>query len=138
MSCIPSFPHATNQTLLAKFKQQHEENKFFVGTPVMEPAFIIRHFAGKVKYQIKVRGRSDGHKKNFLAFLGVCQDVENVLGVGWIRRVLRGILGLFFGWQCRLEGNPHYYSEQMKQGDIVVPRACFAGFQGEEHGLHEA
>uniref|UniRef100_A0A7M4FIP5 Myosin IXB n=1 Tax=Crocodylus porosus TaxID=8502 RepID=A0A7M4FIP5_CROPO len=48
-----NFPHATNQTLLAKFKQQHEENKFFVGTPVMEPAFIIWHFAGKVKYQIK-------------------------------------------------------------------------------------
>ncbi|XP_010560487.1 unconventional myosin-IXb isoform X2 [Haliaeetus albicilla] len=48
-----NFPHATYQTLLAKFKQQHEENKFFVGTPVMEPAFIIRHFAGKVKYQIK-------------------------------------------------------------------------------------
>ncbi|XP_064898514.1 unconventional myosin-IXb isoform X9 [Columba livia] len=48
-----NFPHATNQTLLAKFKQQHEDNKFFVGTPVMEPAFIIRHFAGKVKYQIK-------------------------------------------------------------------------------------
>ncbi|XP_069071785.1 unconventional myosin-IXb isoform X2 [Pleurodeles waltl] len=48
-----NFPHATYQTLLAKFKQQHEDNKFFVGTPVMEPAFIIRHFAGKVKYQIK-------------------------------------------------------------------------------------
>ncbi|XP_043391973.1 unconventional myosin-IXb isoform X10 [Chelonia mydas] len=48
-----NFPHATSQTLLAKFKQQHEENKFFVGTPVKEPAFIIRHFAGKVKYQIK-------------------------------------------------------------------------------------
>ncbi|XP_029470020.1 unconventional myosin-IXb isoform X3 [Rhinatrema bivittatum] len=48
-----NFPHATHQTLLAKFKQQHEENKFFVGTPVMEPAFIIWHFAGKVKYQIK-------------------------------------------------------------------------------------
>ncbi|XP_038628935.1 unconventional myosin-IXb isoform X7 [Tachyglossus aculeatus] len=48
-----NFPHATSQTLLAKFKQQHEENKFFVGTPVMEPAFIIQHFAGKVKYQIK-------------------------------------------------------------------------------------
>ncbi|XP_036619426.1 unconventional myosin-IXb isoform X7 [Trichosurus vulpecula] len=48
-----NFPHATSQTLLAKFKQQHEENRFFVGTPVMEPAFIIQHFAGKVKYQIK-------------------------------------------------------------------------------------
>ncbi|XP_075467349.1 unconventional myosin-IXb isoform X3 [Ascaphus truei] len=48
-----NFPHATYNTLLAKFKQQHEENKFFVGTPVMEPAFVIWHFAGKVKYQIK-------------------------------------------------------------------------------------
>ncbi|XP_006898382.1 PREDICTED: LOW QUALITY PROTEIN: unconventional myosin-IXb [Elephantulus edwardii] len=48
-----SFPHATSQTLLAKFKQQHEDNKYFVGTPVMEPAFIIQHFAGRVKYQIK-------------------------------------------------------------------------------------
>ncbi|XP_072450556.1 unconventional myosin-IXb isoform X3 [Chiloscyllium punctatum] len=48
-----NFPHATNQTLLAKFKQQHEGNRFFVGTPVMEPAFIIQHFAGRVKYQIK-------------------------------------------------------------------------------------
>uniref|UniRef100_A0A4W3H8E9 Myosin IXB n=1 Tax=Callorhinchus milii TaxID=7868 RepID=A0A4W3H8E9_CALMI len=48
-----NFPHATNQTLLAKFKQQHEDNRYFVGTPVMEPAFVIQHFAGKVKYQIK-------------------------------------------------------------------------------------
>lgn len=61
---FPSFPRATNQTLLAKFKQQHEENKFFVATPVMEPAFIIRHFAGKVKYQIKVGDTLDGHNNN--------------------------------------------------------------------------
>ncbi|XP_042297849.1 unconventional myosin-IXb-like [Sceloporus undulatus] len=48
-----NFPHATSETLLAKFKQQHEDNRFFIGTPVLEPAFIIQHFAGKVKYQIK-------------------------------------------------------------------------------------
>ncbi|XP_076978124.1 unconventional myosin-IXb isoform X2 [Tamandua tetradactyla] len=48
-----NFPHATSQTLLAKFKQQHEDNKYFLGTPIREPAFIIQHFAGKVKYQIK-------------------------------------------------------------------------------------
>lgn len=53
---LRSFPRATSQTLLAKFKQQHEDNKYFLGTPVREPAFIIRHFAGRVKYQIKVRG----------------------------------------------------------------------------------
>lgn len=49
-----SFPHATDKTLLAKFKQQHQQNQYFVPTPVMEPAFVILHFAGKVKYQIKV------------------------------------------------------------------------------------
>nr|XP_021516299.1 unconventional myosin-IXb isoform X6 [Meriones unguiculatus] len=48
-----NFPHATSHTLLAKFKQQHEDNKYFLGTPVLEPAFIIQHFAGRVKYQIK-------------------------------------------------------------------------------------
>lgn len=56
--CPPhSFPHATSQTLLAKFKQQHEDNRYFLGTPVLEPAFIIQHFAGRVKYQIKVHAR---------------------------------------------------------------------------------
>ncbi|XP_045155193.1 unconventional myosin-IXb [Echinops telfairi] len=48
-----SFPHATSQTLLAKFKQQHEDNKYFLGTPVLQPAFIIQHFAGRVKYHVK-------------------------------------------------------------------------------------
>ncbi|XP_062386559.1 unconventional myosin-IXb isoform X2 [Sardina pilchardus] len=48
-----NFPHATDDTLLAKFKQQHQGNPSFVPTPVLEPAFIIKHYAGKVKYQIK-------------------------------------------------------------------------------------
>lgn len=52
---IRSFPHATDKTLLAKFKQQHQQNNYFVATPVLEPAFVILHFAGKVKYQIKVK-----------------------------------------------------------------------------------
>jgi len=52
-----SFPRATDETLLAKFKQQHQGNKYFVPTPVMEPAFVIQHFAGKVKYQIKVKAK---------------------------------------------------------------------------------
>lgn len=55
-----SFPHATDETLLAKFKQQHQGNKYFVPTPVMEPAFVIQHFAGRVKYQVKVRMLTKG------------------------------------------------------------------------------
>ncbi|XP_072544619.1 unconventional myosin-IXb isoform X2 [Salminus brasiliensis] len=59
-----SFPHATDDTLLAKFKQQHQENAFFVPTPVMEPAFVILHYAGKVKYQIKdFRAKNTDHMR---------------------------------------------------------------------------
>ncbi|KAJ3593941.1 hypothetical protein NHX12_006274 [Muraenolepis orangiensis] len=48
-----NFPQATNQTLLDKFKRQHEGNSYMEFPAVMEPAFIIRHYAGKVKYGIK-------------------------------------------------------------------------------------
>ncbi|KAM3877414.1 unconventional myosin-IXAa [Diretmus argenteus] len=48
-----NFPQATNQTLLDKFKRQHEGNSYIDFPAVMEPAFIIRHYAGKVKYGIK-------------------------------------------------------------------------------------
>uniref|UniRef100_A0A3B4BYQ1 Myosin IXB n=1 Tax=Pygocentrus nattereri TaxID=42514 RepID=A0A3B4BYQ1_PYGNA len=59
-----SFPHATDNTLLEKFKQQHQENLFFVPTPVMEPAFVILHYAGKVKYQIKdFRAKNTDHMR---------------------------------------------------------------------------
>uniref|UniRef100_A0A8D2QKM6 Myosin IXB n=1 Tax=Zonotrichia albicollis TaxID=44394 RepID=A0A8D2QKM6_ZONAL len=83
-----NFPHATNQTLLAKFKQQHEENKFFVGTPVMEPAFIIRHFAGKVKYQIKdFREKNmDYMRPDIVALLRSSDSAfvrEEQQGMGW-------------------------------------------------------
>ncbi|XP_014885568.1 unconventional myosin-IXAa isoform X7 [Poecilia latipinna] len=48
-----NFPQATNQTLLDKFKRQHEGNSYIEFPAVMEPAFIIRHYAGKVKYGVK-------------------------------------------------------------------------------------
>ncbi|XP_051917917.1 unconventional myosin-IXAb isoform X2 [Hippocampus zosterae] len=48
-----NFPQASNQTLLDKFKRQHEGNSYIEFPAVMEPAFIIRHYAGKVKYGVK-------------------------------------------------------------------------------------
>ncbi|XP_051898399.1 unconventional myosin-IXAa isoform X5 [Pristis pectinata] len=48
-----NFPQATNQTLLDKFKRQHEGNNYIEFPAVMEQAFIIKHYAGKVKYQVK-------------------------------------------------------------------------------------
>uniref|UniRef100_A0A8C7TTW0 Uncharacterized protein n=1 Tax=Oncorhynchus mykiss TaxID=8022 RepID=A0A8C7TTW0_ONCMY len=48
-----NFPQASNQTLLDKFKRQHEGNSYIEFPAVMEPAFIIHHYAGKVKYGVK-------------------------------------------------------------------------------------
>lgn len=70
-SLCHSFPHATDETLLAKFKQQHQGNKYFVPTAVMEPAFVIQHFAGKVKYQVKVRIIKDCFFITFVPRLGL-------------------------------------------------------------------
>ncbi|CAH2273279.1 unconventional myosin-IXa isoform X1 [Pelobates cultripes] len=48
-----NFPQATHQTLLEKFKRHHDGNPYIEFPAVMEPAFIIQHYAGKVKYGVK-------------------------------------------------------------------------------------
>lgn len=61
-----SFPQATNQTLLDKFKRQHEGNRYIEFPAVMESAFIIKHYAGKVKYGVKVSPFCSYTKQTFL------------------------------------------------------------------------
>ncbi|XP_073960538.1 unconventional myosin-IXb-like [Choristoneura fumiferana] len=46
-----NFPWATNDTLLQKFNSVHEENPFYEKPQRREPAFVVRHYAGRVKYQ---------------------------------------------------------------------------------------
>uniref|UniRef100_A0A7N8WPF8 Myosin IXB n=1 Tax=Mastacembelus armatus TaxID=205130 RepID=A0A7N8WPF8_9TELE len=98
-----NFPHATDETLLAKFKQQHQGNKYFVPTPVMEPAFVIQHFAGKVKYQIKdFREKNTDHMRPDIVALLRSSDrayVRQLIGMdpvamfrwGILRATIRGI-----------------------------------------------
>ncbi|KAK5870302.1 hypothetical protein PBY51_024952 [Eleginops maclovinus] len=91
-----NFPHATDETLLAKFKQQHQGNKYFVPTPVMEPAFVIRHFAGKVKYQIKdFREKNTDHMRPDIVALLRSSDrayVRQLIGVDPVAMFRWGIL----------------------------------------------
>ncbi|KAG9509135.1 Unconventional myosin-IXb [Fragariocoptes setiger] len=47
-----NFPGATNQTTLTKFIQHHRDNSLFKIPPSRQRAFIIKHYAGQVKYQI--------------------------------------------------------------------------------------
>ncbi|KAL6107967.1 myo9b [Pungitius sinensis] len=98
-----NFPHATDETLLAKFKQQHQGNNYFVSTPVMEPAFVIQHFAGKVKYQIKdFREKNTDHMRPDIVALLRSSDrayVRQLIGMdpvamfrwGILRATIRGI-----------------------------------------------
>ncbi|KAM9461335.1 unconventional myosin-IXb isoform 4-T5 [Clarias gariepinus] len=91
-----NFPHATDITLLAKFKQQHERNHYFVATPVMEPAFVILHFAGKVKYQIKdFREKNTDHMRPDIVALLRSSDrayVRQLIGMDPVAMFRWGIL----------------------------------------------
>ncbi|XP_073346792.1 unconventional myosin-IXb isoform X2 [Pagrus major] len=48
-----SLSQATDETLLDKLKQQHQDNPFFVPSSDTELTFVIQHFAGRVTYHIK-------------------------------------------------------------------------------------
>uniref|UniRef100_A0A8C1ZN66 Myosin IXB n=1 Tax=Cyprinus carpio TaxID=7962 RepID=A0A8C1ZN66_CYPCA len=88
-----NFPHATDKTLLAKFKQQHQQNHYFVPTPVMEPAFVILHFAGKVKYQIKdFREKNTDHMRPDIVALLRSSDRA------YVRQLIGMDPGAMFRW----------------------------------------
>ncbi|CAB3374023.1 Hypothetical predicted protein [Cloeon dipterum] len=48
-----NFPGASNETLLQKFNSVHKDNKFYEVPQRREAAFIVQHYAGKVKYQVQ-------------------------------------------------------------------------------------
>ncbi|XP_073784076.1 unconventional myosin-IXb isoform X4 [Danio rerio] len=91
-----NFPQATDSTLLEKFKQQHQDNPFFVQTPVREPAFVILHFAGKVKYQIKdFREKNTDHMRpDIVALLrsSECSYLRQLIGANPVAVFRWGIL----------------------------------------------
>ncbi|XP_050970103.1 unconventional myosin-IXAa isoform X5 [Labeo rohita] len=88
-----NFPQATNQTLLDKFKRQHEGNSYIEFPAVMEPAFIIKHYAGKVKYGVKdFREKNTDHmrpdivallKSSKSAFIGGLIGIDPVATFRW-------------------------------------------------------
>ncbi|XP_023281160.1 unconventional myosin-IXb-like isoform X2 [Seriola lalandi dorsalis] len=48
-----NLPQGTDETLLDKLTQQHQDNPLFVASPSTNPIFAIQHFAGSVEYHIK-------------------------------------------------------------------------------------
>ncbi|XP_025411897.1 unconventional myosin-IXb-like isoform X4 [Sipha flava] len=47
-----NFPGSSSDTLLQKFNSVHKENKFYEMPQRKENAFIVKHYAGRVKYQV--------------------------------------------------------------------------------------
>uniref|UniRef100_A0A9J8CNA6 Myosin IXB n=1 Tax=Cyprinus carpio carpio TaxID=630221 RepID=A0A9J8CNA6_CYPCA len=135
-----NFPHATDKTLLAKFKQQHQQNHYFVPTPVMEPAFVILHFAGKVKYQIKdFREKNTDHMRPDIVALLRSSDrayVRQLIGMdpgamfrwGIIRASIRALAAFNEAgrrWAAKTAGNPwsnmHYFQISVVRPNSRVP-----------------
>lgn len=49
-----SFPGGSNENLLHKFNNIHKDSPFYEKPQRKENAFIIKHYAGKVKYQVSL------------------------------------------------------------------------------------
>ncbi|XP_047623164.1 unconventional myosin-IXa isoform X5 [Phacochoerus africanus] len=95
-----NFPQATNQTLLDKFKHQHEENSYIEFPAVMEPAFIIKHYAGKVKYGVKdFREKNTDHMRpDIVALLRSSKNafISGMIGIDPVAVFRWAILRAFF------------------------------------------
>lgn len=50
-----NIPKGTDETLLEKLNKYHKNHEYYEMPHKKEPAFIIAHYAGKVKYQVTVR-----------------------------------------------------------------------------------
>ncbi|XP_026774403.3 unconventional myosin-IXAb isoform X2 [Pangasianodon hypophthalmus] len=119
-----NFPQASNQTLLDKFKRQHEGNSYIEFPAVMEPAFIIRHYAGKVKYSVKdFREKNTDHmrpdivallKSSKSAFICGLMGIDPVATFRWavLRAYFRAVVAF------RAAGKRH--GERKSSSDTAV------------------
>ncbi|XP_066134069.1 unconventional myosin-IXa isoform X2 [Saccopteryx bilineata] len=139
-----NFPQATNQTLLDKFKHQHEENTYIEFPAVMEPAFTIKHYAGKVKYGVKdFREKNTDHMRPDIvallrssksAFISGMIGIDPVAVFRWavLRALFRAMVAL------REAGKRHV---QSKTGhDDTAPCAILKSmdsFSFLQHPVHQ-
>ncbi|KAJ2949671.1 hypothetical protein O0L34_g15597 [Tuta absoluta] len=122
-----NFPWATNETLLQKFNSVHEENQFYEKPTRREAAFIVKHYAGKVKYQVTVMREKNLDlmrqdivsvlKNSSLAFVRELVGVDPVAVFRWaiVRAFFRG----YFAFQEA--GRRHRV--QRADGAARAPRA---------------
>ncbi|XP_036203751.1 unconventional myosin-IXa isoform X13 [Myotis myotis] len=139
-----NFPQATNQTLLDKFKHQHEENSYIEFPAVMEPVFTIKHYAGKVKYGVKdFREKNTDHMRpDIVALLRSSKNafISGMIGIDPVSVFRWAVLRAFFRAMVafREAGKRHI---QRKTGhDDTAPCAILKSmdsFSFLQHPVHQ-
>ncbi|XP_053593137.1 unconventional myosin-IXa isoform X2 [Microplitis demolitor] len=127
-----NFPGATNETLLQKFNSVHKDNQFYETPQRREAAFVVRHYAGAVKYQAaQMREknldlmRPDGVvgvlKNSSLAFVRELVGADPVAVFRWA--ILRAFFRAHFAFQeagrahrhGRADGNKNSVQSRYRQ-----------------------
>ncbi|KAM7039385.1 unconventional myosin-IXa isoform 1-T1 [Acridotheres tristis] len=139
-----NFPQATNQTLLDKFKRQHEGSSYIEFPAVMEPAFIIKHYAGKVKYGVKdFREKNTDHMRpDIVALLRSSRNafICGMVGVDPVAVFRWAVLRAFFRAMVALREAGKRHVEKKTGHDDAVPCAVLKSvdsFSFLHHPVHQ-
>uniref|UniRef100_A0A8C4YFB3 Myosin IXA n=1 Tax=Gopherus evgoodei TaxID=1825980 RepID=A0A8C4YFB3_9SAUR len=129
-----NFPQATNQTLLDKFKRQHEGNSYIEFPAVMEPAFIINHYAGKVKYGVKdFREKNTDHMRpDIVALLRSSKNafICGMIGIDPVAVFRWAVLRAFFRAMVGFREAGKRYTEKKTGITRKSPRTPLSDLQG--------
>uniref|UniRef100_A0A4W5RQI9 Myosin motor domain-containing protein n=1 Tax=Hucho hucho TaxID=62062 RepID=A0A4W5RQI9_9TELE len=120
-----NFPQASNQTLLDKFKRQHEGNSYIEFPAVMEPAFIICHYAGKVKYGIKdFREKNTDHMRpDIVALLKSSKNafICGLMGIDPVATFRWAVLRTYFRAVVAFREAGKRHADKKTGNDAAVP-----------------
>nr|XP_019934619.1 PREDICTED: unconventional myosin-IXa-like isoform X2 [Paralichthys olivaceus] len=120
-----NFPQASNQTLLDKFKRQHEGNSYIEFPAVMEPAFIIRHYAGKVKYGVKdFREKNTDHMRpDVVALLKSSKNafICGLMGIDPVATFRWAVLRAYFRALVAFREAGRKHTDKKTANDAAVP-----------------
>ena len=89
-----NFPCGSNETVLQKFIYHHNTNSLFEVPPCRGSAFTIKHYAGKVKYQIR-----DFREKNLDLMRPDIVSVLKVSQMAFVRELVCSDPLALFRWQ---------------------------------------
>nr|XP_060611564.1 unconventional myosin-IXa isoform X9 [Anolis sagrei ordinatus] len=135
-----NFPQATNQTLLDKFKRQHEGNLYIEFPTVMEPAFIIKHYAGKVKYGVKdFREKNTDHMRpDIVALLRSSKSafICGMIGIDPVAVFRWAVLRAFFRASVAFREAGKRYTEKKPGHDDAVLKSVDS-FSFLHHPVHQ-